>query len=406
MKAMKKRSTTPVLKSLALRGSIVVAAVLMAAAVPMAFFGGSAAARDYEAEIRAVQRQIDQYNAEAAKLSKKADTLQNRVAKFNREISILQAEIDLKQAEHDKLVADIKANEKKIAENQDHLGRVMADMYVDDDISPLEMLASSDNIADYIDRQAQRTSIRDALKGIIDEIKALKEKLEKQKVEVKAILDDQTNQRNALAARKAEQQQLLDDTRGQESAYKRLSAEARKKREEIERQQQAAIAAAYARGNGGMIAAGNLPAYQTWAGVNCWVDNAGYSHNGARPMGQDPVGYGCNQCVSYTAWKMGQEIGYIPSYWGNANMWPASARAHNASVGFERFKVTSTPRANAIGVISAGRWGHVVYIESYDASTHTVNISQYNEWLPGKGYGHYSTRTGVSAATYDTYIYL
>ena len=94
-----------------------------------------------------------------------------------------------------------------------------------------------------------------------------------------------------------------------------------------------------------------------------------------------------------------QKTGYGPSYWGNANMWPNSAR--NAG-----FTVSRTPRANSIGVIMAGQWGHVVYVESYSAGSGTVNISQYNEWLPGLGYGYYSERNGVSAAQYDWYIYL
>src|SRR5690606_27183092 len=110
-------------------------------------------ARDYDAEIRAVQRQIDQYAAEASRLAGEADTLQNEVARLNQEKAAIQAKLDLTQAQHDKLVAEIKANEKKIAESQRALGKIMADMYVAEDISPLEMLASSDNIADYVDKQ-------------------------------------------------------------------------------------------------------------------------------------------------------------------------------------------------------------------------------------------------------------
>lgn len=60
-------------------------------------------------------------------------------------------------------------------------------------------------------------------------------------------------------------------------------------------------------------------------------------------------------------------------------------------------------------MMSPGAYGHIVYVESVN-SDGTLNISQYNEWLNGEGgkygYGHFSTRSGVSPYTYDTYIYL
>lgn len=387
---MKKRSTTPVSKSLIMRGSLLAIAILMAASAPVAFLGNPAGARDYDAEIRAVQSQIDQYNAEASRLSAEADTLQNKVAQYNSERQAMQARLDLTQAEHDKLVAEIKHNEEEIAKKQRALGRTMADMYVDDDISPLEMLASSKNVADYVDKQTQRSSIRDSLRKNITEIKRLKKELEEQKAAVKQNLDDQTNQRNLLAAKQAEQQNLLDSTRGQEAAYQQLSAEGRAKRQQIEREQQIEIARRYA-GSGGSAVAGD-------------PGKGGYPYNLANsdyynPI-VDPWGMYSRQCVSYTAWKVYQKNGYMP-YWGgigNANQWPSNADRAGIPRG-------STPRAGSVGVMMSGQYGHVVWVESVN-SDGTINISQYNELnAGGSGWGHYSERYNVSPYTYDTYIY-
>lgn len=391
MELMKKRSTTPVLKSSIKRGSLLAIAAFLVASVPIALLGAPTRARDFEAEIRAVQNQIDQYNAEASRLSAEANTLQNKVAQLEAEKAGIQAQVDLSQAKYDQLVADIKANEKKIANNQQALGRTMADMYVDNDISPLEMLASSNNIADYIDKQTQRSSVRDSLSRIIAEIKQLKAELEEQKTREKQTLDDLTNQRNALAAKQAEQQRLLDDTKGQEAAYQQLSAEGRAKREQLEREQQIAIAAALAAsGSGGQAVAGD----PNHGGYPNYLANSDYYN----PI-VDPWGMYSRQCVSYTAWKVYQKNGYMP-YWGgrgNANQWPSSARADGYATG-------TTPRAGSVGVISAGYYGHVVWVESINPDG-TINISQYNEYLPGQGWGHYSERYNVNPSTYDTYIY-
>ena len=386
---MKKRSTTPVSKTL-VRGSLLAIAILMVASAPIAFLGMPAEARDYAAEIQAVQNQINQFNAEAARLSNEADTLQNKVAQLNSQKLAMQAEVDLSQAELDRLIAEIAKNEKEIARSQKALGKTMADMYVDDDISPLEMLASSSDIADYVDKQTLRSTHQVSLSTTIAKIKTLKEKNEKDKVSVNATLEDLTSKRNALAATQAEQQSLLDNTLGQEAAYQKLSAEGQAKRRELERLQQIEIARRYA-GSGGTAVAGD-------PGRGGYPNNLANS-NYYSPV-VDPWGMYSRQCVSYTAWKVYQKNGYMP-YWGgvgNANQWPSNADRAGIPRG-------STPRAGSVGVIMSGQYGHVVWVESVNGDG-TINISQYNELnAGGSGWGHYSERYNVSPRTYDTYIY-
>ena len=389
---MEKRSTTPISKVFIRRSSLLALAVIMAISAPITLFSNTAVARDFEAEIRAVQNQIDQYNAQATRLAREADTLQNRVAQFNSEKAKIQAQIDLSQAKHDELVTKIETNEEKITTNQDALGRILADMYVDDGISPLEMLASSQNIGDFLDKQEYRASIRSSLSETIGEITRLKEELEQQRTDVKQVLDDQTNQRNLLASKQAEQQKLLNDTKGEEAAYNRLSAEGQAKRDSIMREQQAAIDAAMrAAGGGGQAVAGD----PNKGGYPANLANSNYY----API-VDPWGMYSRQCVSYTAWKVYQKNGFMP-YWGgvgNANQWPQNAR--NAGI-----PVNKTPRVGSVGVIMAGQYGHTVWVEAVN-SDGTINISQYNYFnAGGSGWGHYSEMYNVSPSAYDWYIH-
>lgn len=396
---MKQRSTTPVSKALAAKGIIVAVSVLALVVAPMQF-STSVSADQYDEQLRAIQKQIDQYQSEARKLADKADTLNNKIAMLAKQKSIIQSQIDASEAKRKKLEQQIVETEQKIADNRDALGETIADMYLDDTISPLEMLASSDSIGDYVDKQEYRAEIRDNLTGTIDQIKQLKEKLEEQKVAVERTLLDQKNSRKALAAKESEQQTLLAETRNSESAYKKLTSKKQAEKRKIQEAQQAAIEAALARAGGAVNISGgdgSMGGYP-WAG-GCYVGADALSRGGPNGNGEDPLGYGCRQCVSYTAFKMMQKTGYAPQWWGNANMWPQSARNAGFSTG-------STPRANAIGIISPGQYGHAVYVEGYNASTGMVRISQFNYWnAGGPGWGHYSEMT-VPAATYDTYIYL
>lgn len=386
---MKQRATTPALKGIVTKSTLVAAAVVMAFSVPMAIMP-NAFARDYNAEINAVQQQIDAYQAEASRLSNEAKTLENELAKLASEKATIQASIDLSQAKYDKLTADIAANEKKIAENKDALGVTLADMYVDTSISPLEMLASSNNVGDYVDKQSYRSSVNDQLKSTIATIDKLKKELEVQKKSVEQVLADQTAQRNALSSKEAERQKLMDDTKGQEQTYQSLSAEGRAKKDKLEREQQQAIRDAYGPAGGGAVAGD--------------PGRGGYPNNLANsdywnPV-VDPWGMYARQCVSYTAWKVYQKNGRMP-YWGgvgNANQWPGNADRAGIPRG-------STPRVGSVGVIMAGTYGHVVWVNSVN-SDGTINISQYNYYnAGGPGWGHYSEMYNVSPGTYDTYIY-
>lgn len=392
LKVMKLRSTTPTSSpSFAKRACIVAAAVLMLASTPLAM-SQLVRADDFDARIAALQAQVDQYNAQAAALGRERNTYENKLAQLSAEKAQLQSQIDLNEAQINKLNGDIKTSEAKIAANKDALGETIADLYVDDNISAIEMLASSNNISDYVDKQTYREAIQDELASTIAEIKELKKQLEEQKVAVERALADQKGAREVLAQKEAEQQTLIAQVAGQEQTYQALSSQAKAERDRVMAQQQAAIAAAIrAAGGGGSAVAGD----PNKGGYPANLANSDYYN----PV-VDPWGMYSRQCVSYTAWKVYQKNGYMP-YWGgrgNANQWPGNARAAG-------IPVSTTPRAGSVGVIMAGTYGHTVWVDSVNGDG-TINISQYNYFnAGGSGWGHYSEMYGVSPRAYDYYIY-
>jgi len=388
---MKLCSTTPVSLTLTTRVLIAVSVVVMAFAVPIQI-AGRVSADDYSERIKALEEDISRYDSQAAQLAQEADSLQREVNRLSNEKATIQAQVDISQAKYDQLSADIVTNEKKLADNKEVLGNVIADIYVDGKVSPIEMLASSGNIGDFLNKQEYRASARDQLNGTIDEIKTLKTTLEKQKVEVENVLNDQKNQREALAAKESEQQSLLNETKGSEDAYRSLSSQSAAQKDQLQRQQQAAIEAALRAAGGGSKAVAGDP---NKGGYPANLANSDYYN----PV-VDPWGMYSRQCVSYTAWKVYQKNGYMP-YWGgrgNANQWPGNARAAGITV-------SSIPRAGSVGVLMAGAYGHVVWVERVNGDG-TIDISQYNYFnAGGAGWGNYSEMRGVSPNAYDAYIY-
>lgn len=361
---MKQRSTTPSVSRSFLAQSTLVAMSVLVASAGIIQLGSTVFARNYEAEIRAREQEANQYAQEAGRLGEVAATLQEAVGQLNSQISEIQGHINASQKKHDDLVAEIARNEKLIQNNRDALGDILSEMYVDDQISPLEMLASSKSIGDYIDKQEQRSSLRNSLNDKIKDIKQLQQTLEENKKDIEKVLSDQQAQRSQLDGKKAEQQKLLSDTKNDENAYQQLVGQKRAEMDQIRAEQIEANRRALEQAGGGSVnvpqgvaGGGGYPGKWAYAPINAYVDEWGlYSR----------------QCVSYVAWKIWNTGRYVPHFAGagNANQWPSTAARHGIPSG-------STPRVGSAAVMMAGYYGHVMYVEAVH-SDGTITVSDYN----------------------------
>ena len=343
--------------------------------------GSHVFARDYEAEIKAKEQEASKYNSEASRLGEMADNLQSELDKINGQITAIQGQIADSQKKIDNLNAQIKRNEILIKQRRKAMGQVLADMHVDDQISPLEMLASSNSIGDYIDKQEQRSSLRTSLNGKIKEIKALQKKLEENKKLVENTLRDQEAQRNVLSSKQSEKAKLVADTKNDQNAY---SALAQKRNSEVAKlREEQAAANRRALGNGVSIP-GGIPGGGGYPGV--WA-------NAPLDAYVDPWGLFTRECVSYVAWKIHSTGRYVPHFGGagNANQWPSTAARHGISSG-------STPKAGAAAVMNIGYYGHVMYVESVNGDG-TITVSDYNFAWDGLYRNYTRSASGL------TYIY-
>lgn len=375
-------------------------AVIIAITGPIQIINSTSVfADEYDDRINALQKDIEQYQIESAKLNAEAITLSVALAQITNEKSVIQVKIDINQNKYDQLVVQIAETEKKIKDNQDALGKIIADLYVDDNISPIEMLAGSKNISEYMDKQEYRNSVRNELKSTINKVKDLRIILEKQKKDVEAVLTDQKSQRNALIAKENEQQALIDKTKGDEAEYQRLIAGSMDKIAEARAIQAALKNRSNSTGGYTVVNSGSIGDYR-WNDSNCpmgaWYNGIWYayfSNNGADGEGHDggadgigSDGYGCRQCASYVAWKIAKETGYYP-YWGDGRDFTAGAK------GAPFYGVEGSPHRGSVAVLDAGTFGHVAWVETEpyvnSRGQTVIQVSQYN-FNYGSGYGMYS----------------
>lgn len=378
---MKLRSTTPVSASLVSRASLVAMSALLAGS---GIFGlaSHVLARDYNAEIQAKQQEADNYNSEASRLGEMADSLQAELDKINGQISAIQAQISDSQKKINSLNDQIKKNEELIKHNRKAMGRILADLYVDDQISPLEMLASSKNISDYIDKQEQRNSLKTSLNDKIKEIKSLQKKLEENKKSVENTLRDQELQRNAMAAKQSEKAKLITDTKNDQNNYAALAQKRNSEVAKLREEQLKENKKRFTVGTGS-VGTGGYPSAWANAPLDAYVD---------------PWGLYTRECVSYVAWKIASTGRYVPHFGGagNANQWPSTAARHGIPSG-------STPKAGAAAVMNIGYYGHVMYVESVNGDG-TITVSDYNRGWDGLYRGPDADGSRISASGL-TYIY-
>lgn len=370
------------------RALIVVGVLVMGLAVPIQMTTKIVSADEVQRlqqRIDALQQDAKEYENRAAQLGEAAATLQVEVSRLTNEKAVIQNQLDISQARYDQLVLQIKNTEQLIKDNQDALGETIADLYVDDNISPIEMLASSNTISDFLDKQEYRTSIRDQLTTTISKIKDLKKELEVQKQDVERVLADQKVQRDALAAKEGEQQTLLNRTRGDENAYKQLVQERTAEVNSLQQKLIEEVARRSIRTGGYAVVAGpsqygGYPTAWATAPMNSIVDNWGmYSR----------------QCTSYAAFRVYQAYGNMPYWGGFGNAWEWTRNANNYGI-----PNGSTPKPGSVAVLYDGGYGHVAWVDSVQPNG-TITIDHYNiNWS-----GNYARWTGVSPSFFDNYIY-
>lgn len=310
-------------------------------------------------QINALKRQAADLQNQAAGYKSQANDYRSKVATLNSEMELIQTQIDLSQAKYNKVTQEIEQAKADLAIQKGILNENIRTIYKQGELNSLEIIASSDNLSDFVNKQEYTQKVKDKVDSSLARIAALKVQLEKQQTEVAGLLKDQQNQRAQLSATRSEANQLL--AVAQESADK-ADAQVRSTNSRLSqlRAQQAAAIAAVS-GNQNYGGSGGYP----WA-------NAPFPNSIP-----DSWGMYQRQCVSYTAWKVASTGRHMP-YWGgrgNANQWPANARAAG-------IPVDGDPRPGDVGIFMPGQYGHAVYVES--VSGNTVFVSQYNANWDGR----------------------
>lgn len=361
MQTVKKKFITLTMRSRAL--------VMIALAIVIA--GSSAVvvhADRFDEQINALNAQNDQNRAALGDLRDQAASYQDQIARLQAQINALQAAIAENQARQAELQRNIEAAQREMDIKKGQLSENIKAMYVDGQMSSVEMFASSNSLSEYVDKEEYLSAVQGQLNKIIEEINALQARLQREKTELETLAASLRAQNEQLSATRSELNSMLAYNAGQQAAYNNQISANSAKIAELRRQQ----AIENARYNVGAFRGD--------------PSNGGYPnkwHNAPMDSIVDTWGMYNRQCVSFTAWKVHQDFlagknKWDMPYWGgrgNANQWDDNARRAG-------IPVTSTPKVGSIAVSNSGYYGHVMYVEAVRGNQ--IYISQYNAGWTGQ----------------------
>lgn len=357
-------------------GLVVISMVLLLAALVVP----RASADRYQDQINQLTNENAQKQQVKDQLGAQAASLQDTIAKLEAQINALEAQISAYQAQIDEIKRQIVIQEEELARQRKILGENIKAMYLEGQITTLEMLASSKDLSEFIDKQQYRNTVQQKIKETLDKITALKLQLKAQKEEAEQILNEKQLAQNLLDNQRAESNRLLSLNKDQQAQLNSQIKDNYSKIAELRRQQ--AIENARLFGNGSIPAGtpggGGYPGVWAFAPIDSMLDNWGMYNR---------------ECVSFTAWKVAISGRYMPGWgWsgiGNANQWDDNARAMG-------IPVDSSPRVGDVAIKNSGTYGHALYVEVV-ADDGAIYVSDYNQQYDGLYREYWISAATVSA---------
>lgn len=373
---------------------LVTAVVSMSGVMPLTH---TVHANRYDTQIGSLQQQNSQNTEKQQSLRTQEQDINAAIAELEANITTIESQISKNRAKNKQLKDKIAEAKKEIEKQRKLLGTNVRQLYLDDQMSTLEKLASSKSFGDYVDKEQYRVSVQSKIKTTMDKIEELKKEQESQKAAIEKLLKDQQTMQSQLKSQKAESVRLRKLNRQQQANFtaeisannSRIAQLQREQAEENRRHRLEAIRAAEEaakasrRSSPVSTATSNSAPKQSnsssrsSSSVSSSIKSVRgssypYANHPFPNSIVDPWGMYTRQCVSYTAWKVAASGRHMP-YWGgrgNAKQWDDNARATG-------IPVDTTPRVGDVAISNSGYYGHSMYVEAVYGDG-TIYVSDYN----------------------------
>lgn len=219
----------------------------------------NAKAESNQEKINRLNNEIQQYQNAANSKHSEANTLKAVLDELNAEIATAQKALDLTSAQIGANNAEIDRANKDLDKQKSILKDNLKIVYKQGEVTPIEIIASSKNLSDFVSQQEYYSAIKKRIDENLVKIEALKAELDRRKAELTELSTKQKGQVNAIAEKQAQQASLLAKTQGDEANYQKVASDLSAQRKQAEEQVRAQAAAAFAAfKSGNLVSLGNV----------------------------------------------------------------------------------------------------------------------------------------------------
>ncbi len=183
-----------------------------------------------------IASQIKGYQQQISDTQKKASSLKNEIYIYDAQIASTELQIQAKETQIDdtqlqiqELQALIEKKQQEISDNRKVLAQLITELGEYDDSYLLRTTLGSGSLSDFLDQVQYTTSLQDRVYQLLQRIKELKARLEREQADLKVqltTLEELKEQleisRSSLAEQRGQKQTLLTQTRGVEKNFQKL----------------------------------------------------------------------------------------------------------------------------------------------------------------------------------------
>lgn len=225
-------------------------------------------AQTLQDKINTLNTQIKQNQQAANGKHAEASTLQGTINELNSSIDAAQDSLDLTILQSSQTTDKINAQNAELEKQKLILKDNLKIVYKQGETTPIEVVASSKNLSDFVAQQQYLSAIKKKIDDNLVKIAAIKVDLEAKKTELTTLSAQQKAQVDSIAGQRAQKATLLAQTRGDEAKFQSQVADLAVKKAEAEKQM-AAQAAIISKGNyvsKGRVNAGDTIGYMGSSG--------------------------------------------------------------------------------------------------------------------------------------------
>ncbi len=193
----------------------------------------------FDDQINALNQENSVKKAQNNQLGSEATSLADTISKLQAEINVMQAKINTNKQKVAELKVEIAKAEAELDKQRATLGEIIKSLYIDGDVSTLEMLASSKDLSDFFDKQQYKESVQSKVKTTLDRVQQLKLDLNTQKESIEKITLEQQALQNQIVAQRAENDRLLGLNQAQQDSLNAQIKENSAKASQLRSQQAA-----------------------------------------------------------------------------------------------------------------------------------------------------------------------